>query len=125
MPRIPPVVQRIRVSVQINLNISQGMAPMVFKIPISWNLSQTEVRIVLITPTMAIRMAMMAMESTITLAVEISFMMVSFTWARLTIWTSGSLIQLFLKAGAVNPFFHLDAYGGDFIGFVEYLLQRF
>ena len=97
---------------------------MVFRMPISWNLSHTDVRIVLMTPTMAIRMAMMAMESTMTFAVEISFMIVSFTCARLTIWTSGSLIQLLLEAGAVNTLFHLDADGGDLIGPVEDLLQR-
>ena len=121
---MPPVVQRIRVSIQISLKMSQGMAPMVFRMPISWNLSQTDVRIVFMTPTMAIRMAMMAIESTMTLAVEMSFMMVSLTCARLTIWTSGSLIELFLQPGAVNPFFQFDADGGDFVGPVEYLLQR-
>ena len=33
------------------------------------------------------------------------------------------LIHLFLEAGAVDALLHFDADGGDFIGSVEYLLQ--
>ncbi len=47
-------------------------------------------RMVLITPTMAISTAMMAMESTITFAVETRFMMVCLTCASETTCTSGS-----------------------------------
>ena len=84
-------MQRIRVSIQISLKMSHGhgadrssgcRSPGIFPM--------TDIRMVLMTPTMAIRIAMMAIESTMTLAVEMSFMMVSFTCARLTTWTSGS-----------------------------------
>ena len=37
-----------------------------------------------------------------TRAVEISFMMVCFTWVKLTTWTSGELVQLVLQPGAVG-----------------------
>jgi len=91
LPAIPPQAQRRRVSVHTRRKMSPGIAPIVFRIPISCIRSRTDMRIVLITPTMAMRMAMTAMESTITRAVEMSFMIVSFTWVKLTTCTSGSL----------------------------------
>ena len=42
------------------------------------------------TPIMAMRMAIRAMDRTMTRAVETSVMMVFLTWVRLTTWTSGS-----------------------------------
>lgn len=80
-----------RVSVHTILNTSRGMAPMLLSTPSSWKRSSTVMSTVLTTPTIAMTMAMAAMEKTRTLALATRLTMVFFTWASETTCTSGRL----------------------------------
>gem|GEM_PF-6118778 len=71
------------VSVQISLKISVRSAPMALRMPITFCLSITDIRILLMTPITEIRIAIRAMENTRTWAVETKVIMVIFTWVRL------------------------------------------
>ena len=70
--------------------MSLGIAPMVFRTPISFSLSTTDMRTVFATPNIAMRSAIAAIEKTNTRVVETSVMMVCLTWLKLTTCTFGS-----------------------------------
>ena len=118
-PEAPPRRQRMTVSVQIMRKTSQGMAPMLLMMPISWKRSKTDIRMVLTTPSMAIRMAIRAMEKTMTLAVETRRHDGRLDLGHADDLDVGQLVELVLELGHVGVLLDLDADGRDLALLVE------
>ncbi len=112
------------VSVQIMRNTSQGMAPMLLMMPISWKRSKTDIRMVLITPTMAMRMAMTAIEKTITLAVETRLMIVVLDLGHRDHLDVGQVVERFSRAVMLALRSTLMPDRGQLALLAELLLQR-